>query len=146
MSNVLSAGRSSPEMSLEEKTKLEVSRWYKHFYNWSRGLVPKDDSHVRLVFDALSADFRVVLTNGNTVAREDYYQRLYGLHGERSGRPGSEIRNLRITTLSDEYALAVFDLIKEGFEKKVDTALMRLDSDSPSGISWVHVHESAHQF
>lgn len=70
MSNILSAGRSSPDMSLEEKTKLEVSRWYKHFYNWSRGLVPKDDSHVRLVFDALCADFRVVLTNGNMVARD----------------------------------------------------------------------------
>lgn len=131
--------------NIPDWTRVEVNRWYRHFYAWSRALVSADDTNVRHIFDALAEDFRIVLTDGRLMDRADYGNRLTGLYGTRRGSPASEVANLMVLTISDQYALVVFDLMKPGMPgKKVDTALLRRDPRAPAGVSWVHVHESEH--
>ncbi|MHA3735290.1 hypothetical protein ACXR0M_06385 [Pseudomonas sp. Eth.TT006] len=126
--------------------KAEVYRWYNLFFPWSRGMSSQSEGAIKPLYDALSSEFRVVLTDGQIVNRADYWERLWGLYGKRAGSPESHITNLSITALPGDFFLAVFDLVKEGItRKKVDSALMRVDPASPSGISWVYVHESEHE-
>ncbi|MCH4897459.1 MULTISPECIES: hypothetical protein [unclassified Pseudomonas] len=132
-----------------DKTALvqaEVYRWYNLFFPWSRGVASQSEEAIKPLYDALANDFRVVLTDGQIMDRENYWERLWGLHGKRAGSPESHIINLSITPLPGDCFLTVFDLVKNGItKKKVDSALMRLDPDSPSGISWIYVHESEHE-
>ena len=132
-----------------DKTALveaEVYRWYNLFFPWSRGMSSRSEGAIKPLYDALANEFRVVLTDGQIMSRADYWERLWGLYGERAGSPESHITNLSITALPGDCFLAVFDLVKDGItKKKVDSALMRLDQTSPSGISWVYVHESEHE-
>ncbi|MGE1173294.1 MULTISPECIES: hypothetical protein [Pseudomonas] len=124
----------------------EVYRWYNLFFPWSRGVASQSEGAIKPLYDALAEDFRVVLTNGEIMGRADYWERLWGLHGQRAGSPESHITNLSITPLPGGFFLTVFDLVKDGItKKKVDSALMRLDEHSPSGISWIYVHESEHE-
>ncbi|PTT30325.1 hypothetical protein [Pseudomonas sp. HMWF021] len=125
----------------------EVYRWYNLFFPWSRGMASQSEAAIKPLYDALASDFRVVLTDGQIMGRADYWERLWGLHGKRVGSPESHITNLSITPLAGGVFLTVFDLVKDGItKKKVDSALMRLDPASPSGISWMYVHESEHEF
>jgi len=124
----------------------EVYRWYNLFFPWSRGVACQSEGAIKPLYDALANDFRVVLTDGQIMDRADYWERLWGLYGKRVGSPESHIINLSITSLPGDLFLTVFDLVKDGItKKKVDSALMRLDPTSPSGISWVYVHESEHE-
>jgi hypothetical protein len=138
------------ELETADKAALveaEVYRWYNLFFPWSRGMASQSEAAIKPLYDALASDFRVVLTDGQIMGRADYWERLWGLHGKRVGSPESHITNLSITPLADGVFLTVFDLVKDGItKKKVDSALMRLDPASPSGISWMYVHESEHEF
>ncbi|HEX4550140.1 hypothetical protein [Pseudomonas sp.] len=140
----------SKELETADKTALveaEVYRWYNLFFPWSRGMASQSEEAIKPLYDALASDFRVVLTDGQIMGRADYWERLWGLHGKRVGSPESHITNLSITPLAGGVFLTVFDLVKDGItKKKVDSALMRLDPASPSGISWMYVHESEHEF
>ncbi|MCX2546499.1 hypothetical protein [Pseudomonas sp. COW5] len=136
-------------LDTSDKTALveaEVYRWYNLFFPWSRGMSSQSEGAIKPLYDALADDFRVVLTDGQIMERADYWERLWGLHGKRAGSPESHITNLSITPLPGGFFLTVFDLVKDGItKKKVDSALMRLDENSPSGISWIYVHESEHE-
>jgi len=138
------------ELETADKAALveaEVYRWYNLFFPWSRGMASQSEAAIKPLYDALASDFRVVLTDGQIMGRADYWERLWGLHGKRVGSPESHITNLSITPLAGGVFLTVFDLVKDGItKKKVDSALMRLDPASPSGISWMYVHESEHEF
>ncbi|NIF19655.1 hypothetical protein [Pantoea sp. Cy-639] len=124
----------------------EVYRWYNLFFPWSRGKCSQSESAIKPLYDALDDDFRVVLTNGQIMGRADYWARLWSLYGEREGSPESHIIDLSIEALPGGFFLTVFDLVKDGIpKKKVDSALMRLDPKSPSGVSWIYVHESEHE-
>jgi hypothetical protein len=126
--------------------KAEVYRWYNLFFPWSRGVSSHSEGAIKPLYDALANEFRVVLTDGQIMSRADYWERLWGLYGKRAGSPESHITNLSITPLPGDFFLAVFDLVKDGIaKKKVDSALMRVDRSSPSGISWIYVHESEHE-
>ena len=56
---LLSIGRTS----LYELAKREIARWYDVFYAWSRGLTTATEPIPRQIWDALTPDFRVVLTD-----------------------------------------------------------------------------------
>jgi hypothetical protein len=115
------------------------------FYSWSRGLVPATRSNALPIYNALADDFRVVLTSGRIMGKDEYWERLVGLHGTRKDSPRSAIANVSLRPLSDDHLLAVFDLVKDGREKKVDSAILRSSPQSSTGIVWVYVHESCHE-
>ncbi|WP_045115116.1 hypothetical protein [Plesiocystis pacifica] len=124
----------------------EISRWYDVFYGWSRGLVEPDDRVIRQIWEALTPDFRVVLTDGRMLDRDEYWTRLSGLYGDRAGSPKSEVVNLVLRPLSRRDVLATFDLIKPGVsQKKFDTAILRSVPGQRYGMMWAYVHESAHE-
>ncbi|QQZ44056.1 hypothetical protein IF690_11155 [Pseudomonas sp. SK3(2021)] len=126
--------------------KAEVYRWYNLFFPWSRGVSSQSEGAIKPLYDALASEFRVVLTDGRIMGRTDYWERLWDLHGKRAGSPESHIINLSITPLPGDFFLTIFDLVKDGIaKKKIDSALMRIDHTSPSGISWFYVHESEHE-
>ncbi|MBK5417763.1 hypothetical protein [Pseudomonas sp. TH31] len=139
----------SEVLETPDKTALveaEVYRWYKLFFPWSRGVSSKSEGAIKPLYDALASEFRVVLTDGQIMGRTDYWERLWDLYGTRAGSPESHIINLSITPLPGDFFLTVFDLVKDGItKKKIDSALMRVDHTSPSGISWIYVHESEHE-
>ena len=132
--------------ALEHLVETEIFRWYEIFYFWSRGLVAKDEKYIRSIYDALAEDFQVVLTSGELMLRERYWYRLYNLHNTRYSKPHSNIVNLKIKHLYENYVLATYDLLKEGSsEKKVNSALLRRNQQNPTQVMWVYVHESAHE-
>ena len=133
-------------VNIEKLAREEIYRWYDIFYCWSRGLISSyNESYIEPIYEALASDFHVVLTDGRYFDKNAYWSRLCKLYSSRAGNPKSEITNLVIKPVSEDSVLAVFDLFKEGStNKKVDTALLRLDPKAPAGISWVHVHESSH--
>jgi len=135
-----------PQFSMEHLATTEILRWYDLFYAWSRGLVPKEERYVRSIYDALASDFHVVLTTGIRMSREMYWTRLYDLHAERSCSPRSTLDSLQLKPAGSGHTLAVFELLKEGSpDKKINTALLRVDDNAPCGVTWVHVHESLHE-
>lgn len=130
---------------LEQMVEQEVRSWYRTFYYWSRGLCPKEESGALPIFNSLSEDFRVLLTNGKMMNKSEYWVRLLSLHGVRRGGPPSQIVNLHLARVEKDHVLVTFDLFKHGvLKKKFDTALMRRATDMPGGVAWVYVHESDH--
>ena len=51
-------------VELVESARNEIQQWYNTFYQWSRGLCPREDQYIQPIFKALAEDFRVILTNG----------------------------------------------------------------------------------
>lgn len=130
---------------LEQMVEQEIRSWYRTFYYWSRGLCPREESGMMPIFNALSEDFRVLLTNGSMMNKSEYRDRLFALHGARRGDAPSQIVNLDLQRVERDHMLVTFDLYKRGeTTKKVDSALLRRAIDMPGGVGWVYVHESAH--
>ncbi|MEE9383970.1 MAG: hypothetical protein V3V08_11215 [Nannocystaceae bacterium] len=141
-----SESRDRSSRSVVELVANEIDEWYRDFYLWSRGLCSPDKGNIRPIYDVLARDFRVVLTSGDTLDKQDYWSRLVGLYGIRRGHPPSNIVNLSLRPVEAEHVLATFDLLKQGIrKKKVDSALFRRSSESRSGVVWVYVHESGHE-
>lgn len=123
----------------------EVLSWYESFYRWTRALCEREESEVHGIYRALSTDFRVLLTNGTMMNKDEYWHRLLSLYGERSGDPPSHITNLDLRSVGHDHALVTFDLFKKGvLKKKFDSALLRAAPALPGGVEWVYVHESDH--
>lgn len=132
--------------SLRELVEEEVRTWYEIFYRWSRGVEPYEESEARKIYDTLAPEFRVLLTNGSMMDKSEYWGRLLSLYGVRRNDPSSHIVNLDIRPIGDEHMLVTFDLFKRGVKtKKFDSAILRSSMESPSGVAWVYVHESAHE-
>jgi len=143
----MQAAEATIETDFYELAKREIARWYDVFYAWSRGLTPATEPIPRQIWDALTPDFRVVLTDGRMLDKREYGFRLADLHGARAGSPKSQIVNVNLQRISHAHLLATFDLIKPGAAaKKFDTAILRRVPDQPYAVMWAYVHESAHEF
>ncbi len=133
-------------VELIESARNEIQQWYDTFYQWSRGLCPREDQYIQPIFKALAEDFRVILTNGEMMDKSEYWFRLKSLHGSREADPASHIYNLSIHSIDDEHVLVYFDLFKQGVaKKKCDSALLRKSTITSTGMEWIYVHESAHE-
>jgi len=124
----------------------EVRSWYDIFYRWSRGLCERDERHARIIYDRLAPDFRVLLTNGEMMNKAEYWDRLLSLYAERRNDKPSRIANLALHPIGADHMLVTFDLFKDGVaKKKFDSAVLRSAPDLPGRVSWLYVHESAHE-
>lgn len=140
------SGAITTELDFHALAVREITRWYDVFYAWSRGLTDAGDPVPQQIYDALTSDFRVVLTDGRILDKREYGHRLAGMHGVRAGSPRSQITNVNLQQISDSHLLATFDLIKPGVStKKFDTAILRRVYDQPYTVMWAYVHESAHE-
>lgn len=130
---------------LSELIEREVYGWYAIFYRWTRALCEPNEVEAEPIYANLSHDFRVLLTSGVMVDREEYWRRLVSLYGARRGDPPSHIMNLELLPAGPDHMLVTFDLFKKGsLKKKFDSALMRRNAELRSGVEWVYVHESDH--
>lgn len=124
----------------------EVEELHQFFHDWFVGeLADTDEAYARLA-DALAEDFAIISPSGQVSRRDSLLEQLRGSHAS-----GKE-RGVKIWIRGFEMRHEFGDLAIVNYEEwqeignsrtgRVSTATLQRDESAPSGIKWLHLHET----
>lgn len=113
-----------------------------------RWFVTADDDAFDRLSAVLAPEFVIVDPCGSTVDRESLLDGLGDAGGSRADDDpafGIEVRNVDARLATEEYCLVSYEEWQSGDGEetgRVSSALFHPSETSPSGVEWVHLHET----
>ena len=136
-----------------EKFKVDVVELHKFFVVWFRGGCEKSEGYFRQRFTSRFAqDFEYVLPGGDLLRLEELTGVLYDAY---ASSPDFEIKIQDVqtryaggSTRDGDLAIVRYQELQKGAlnsaenNARISSAVMKLDSDAPNGVVWLHLHET----
>lgn len=122
----------------------EIEGLHAFFQGWLGGELPAGPESFARMEEAMARDFTFVTTGGELLDRAAVVEGVRSAHGARPGLR-IEIRDPRLLHAWEDRRLAVYEEWQEdadGRSARTSTVLFRRSEDAPTGLAWVHVHET----
>ena len=131
---------------MEAQCEQEVRGFHAFLRDWLAGAVPRSAATFARFSGAMDAGVEVIGPRGTVTGRGALVSEFEGLHGE-LGTDAFEIwiENFRCRWAAGDHALVTYEEWhrREGAESaRLSSALFRREAAAPSGVAWMHVHET----
>lgn len=125
----------------------EIHRLHRAIADWTTGAIPNTEASFAAFAGSFAPEFIIINPNGEAEASATVVPRFRERHGERGTLDFSiQITNEDVRDVSGDRALVVYQehWLHGGQEQSVilSTALLQIDRDRPSGVVWLHLHET----
>jgi hypothetical protein len=122
----------------------EIRELHDFFQAWLEGSLPATDEVFARFARATAAGFTLIGPDGSMAGREETVAWIRAAHGTRPGvRLWTDEHVVRAT--GSDWALATYRewQTRAGVTTvRLSTALLVADGEAPTGLSWMHVHET----
>lgn len=122
----------------------EVQELHDFFQGWLDGSLPATDAAFVRFTQATAAGFSLIGPDGSVAGRDETAAWIRAAYGTRRGfRLWTDDHILRAA--GDDWALCTYRewQTRDGETTvRISTALLVTDTTAPTGLSWVHVHET----
>ena len=133
---------------MEKSCKQEVRGFHAFLRDWLAGAVPRTAETFARFSGVMGEGLEVVGPRGTVTGREALVSEFEGLHGELAADADVFdiwIENFRCRWAAGDHALVTYEEWhrRQGAESaRLSTALFRRADATPSGVMWLHVHET----
>jgi hypothetical protein len=147
------------QITMEASCKDEILRIHCFFVDWLNGTVPNTDEMFDTNCGAVLADKLILIkTNGKVIHHDALQKDLRHAHGSKKGLFfDMEIHNVVVVQQPSQYScLVMYEEWHYGrktghaeeatsllYDKRICTALFQKKEDTPSGVEWLHIHETS---
>lgn len=122
----------------------EIRELHDFFQGWLEGRLPATDEVFARFTRAAAAGFTLIGPDGSMARREETAAWIRAAHGTRPGlRLWTDEHALHAS--GTDWALATYRewQTHDGVTTvRISTALLGADDEAPTGLSWIHVHET----
>jgi hypothetical protein len=131
-------------MNITEKIVLEIEELHQFFQDWFNGELPPTDESFNRCKDVLAPEFKMIPPNGQIVSLEVL---LNSLRNARQSRSDMRIwiEKTQVQRVMGEIFLATYQEWQEidgQVTARQSSAIFQLAEATPSGVRWLHVHET----
>lgn len=122
----------------------EIIGLHDFFQSWLDGSVPPTEAVFARFWQATAAHFTLISPDGHAAGREATAGWIRAAHGT---RPGVRLwtDELRLCAGGDDWALVTYREWQTNSgvtTQRLSSVLLQADAAAPTGLSWVHVHET----
>lgn len=122
----------------------EIRGLHQFFEDWLSGEFPNTDEAFRRLDRALTPEFRLIHPSGKWRNRNDILRGLRQAHGSQPGLK-VKIKDVQLREAGEELVAATYEEWQSGEEEedgRLSTVVFRIVPEAPSGLRWLHVHET----
>ncbi len=133
---------------MERQCEQEVRSFHAFLRDWLAGAVPRTAETFARFSGAMDAGVEVVSPLGTVTGRDALVEEFEALHGQLAADAEAFdiwIENFRCRWLLGDHAVVVYEewhRRRGATSARLSTALFRRDEAAPSGVRWLHVHET----
>ena len=133
---------------METLCEQEVRGFHAFLRDWLAGAVPRTAETFARFSGAMDDGVEVISPRGTVTPRDALVDEFEGLHGQLAADADQFeiwIENFRSRWHEGDHALVTYEewhRRRGATSARLSTALLRRDAATPSGVAWVHVHET----
>ena len=133
---------------MEKSCEREVRGFHAFLRDWLVGAVPRTAETFARFSGVMGEGLEVIGPRGGVTGREALVSEFEGLHGQLAAEADAFeiwIENFRCRWAVGDHALVTYQEWhrRQGAESaRLSTALFRRAEETPSGVEWLHVHET----
>ena len=133
---------------MEAQCEQEVRGFHAFLRDWLAGAVPRTPETFARFSGAMDAGVEVIGPRGTVTARDALVDEFEGLHGQLAADADAFeiwIENFRLRWQAGDHALVTYEewhRRQGATSARLSSALFRRAPAAPSGVAWMHVHET----
>ena len=133
---------------METLCEQEVRTFHAFLRDWLAGAVPRTAETFARFSGVMGDGLEVISPRGTITGRDSLVDEFEGLHGQLAADADEFeiwIENVRCRWLEGDHALVTYEewhRRRGATSARLSTALFRRAPAAPSGVAWVHVHET----
>ena len=133
---------------MEAQCEREVRGFHAFLRDWLAGAVPRGPETFTRFSGAMDAGVEVIGPRGTVTGRKALVDEFEGLHGQLAADADAFdiwIDNFRLRWQAGDHALVTYEewhRRQGATSARLSSALFRRAEAAPSGVAWVHVHET----
>ena len=133
---------------MEAQCEQEVWGFHAFLRDWLAGAVLRSADTFARFSGAMDAGVEVIGPRGTVTGRKALVDEFEGLHGQLAADADAFeiwIENFRCRWAAGEYALVTYEewhRRQGATSARLSSALFRREAAAPSGVAWMHVHET----
>ena len=133
---------------MEAQCEQEVREFHAFLRDWLAGAAPRSSETFARFSGVMGEGLEVIGPRGTVTGREALVEEFEGLHGQLAADADAFeiwIENFRLRWAAGDHALVTYEewhRRQGATSARLSTALFRRDEGAPSGVAWLHVHET----